>query len=52
MEVVKKIQNIYEGGDASINTSTIQKKYFHSSDLESDYDENDGVDGILHAWKN
>ena len=46
MEVRDFLQNVHEGGDANIDTSTIQETYFQSSNLESDYDDNDGCEEI------
>lgn len=40
------LQNVHEGSDANIDTSTIQETYFQSSNLESDYDDNDGCEEI------
>ena len=51
VEVKELFQNVHEDGDANIDTSTIQEKYFQSSDLESDYDENDGGEEILDVWE-
>lgn len=42
---------ISRGDDISIETLTIQETYFQSSDLEFDYDENDGGENIFDFWE-
>lgn len=51
MKVEDFFQNVHEGSDANIDTSTIQETYFQSLDLESNYDENDGGEEILDTWE-